>query len=118
MLGIADIAFLLRDDRDLNKVASPVKFAEYIASGLSVIGSPCIGDISKQISENNIGILISPSTIDEQYNELSDYVSSFHFIKNTSTKRSKDLAKDNYDWKSYKTTFNSIYGKPMPTQKG
>ena len=53
VLCVADIAFLLRDDRDLNRVASPVKFAEYIASGLAVIGSPNTGDTSKLIEEND-----------------------------------------------------------------
>ena len=78
MLCIADIAFFLRDDRDLNKAASPVKFAEYIASGLAVIGSPNTGDTSNQITESKLGMLISPDDLYDQYDQLLEFIRSFN----------------------------------------
>lgn len=38
-LNAADVAFLLRDDVTMNRVASPTKLAEYMACGLPVISS-------------------------------------------------------------------------------
>jgi len=38
-LNAADVAFLLRDDDIMNRVASPTKLAEYMACGLPVISS-------------------------------------------------------------------------------
>lgn len=39
-LSAADVAFLLRDDTLLNRVASPTKLGEYLACGLPVVTSP------------------------------------------------------------------------------
>ena len=112
MLSIADMAFLLRDDRNLNKAASPVKFAEYIASGAAVIGSPDTGDTSKHILDSNIGLLISPSDLDYKYNDLLNFISLLRSEKKSISKRSINLAIKYYDWKSYKKTFHQIYGLP------
>ncbi len=112
MLCIADIAFLLRDDRDLNKAASPVKFAEYIASGLAVIGSPNTGDTSYQIERDNIGILMSPDNLDENYGELLELIKSFSANKKLFFERAKKLAKNNYDWQAHRDKFIEIYGLP------
>ena len=112
ILHLADIAFLLRDDRTLNKAASPVKFAEYIASGLAVIGSPSIGDVSSHIRENNLGMLISPSNLDEAYNDLLEFIKSFRVNKKSYGDRSKAFAKNNYDWQCHREKFIKIYGLP------
>lgn len=45
-LGAGDMGFLLRDGSLVNRVASPVKFAEYMAAGVPVLMSPEIGDLS------------------------------------------------------------------------
>ncbi|MCX6312806.1 MAG: glycosyl transferase, partial [Bacteroidetes bacterium] len=39
--------------------ASPVKFAEYLAAGLEVIISENLGDYSKYVIENNVGMILS-----------------------------------------------------------
>jgi glycosyltransferase involved in cell wall biosynthesis len=59
-LAASDIGFLLRDDDPINTVASPVKFGEYIASGLAVVTSPGLGDISCMVTDRNIGALVRP----------------------------------------------------------
>ena len=112
MLCIADVAFLLRDDRDLNKAASPVKFAEYIASGLAVIGSPNTGDTSNHIEENKLGMLISPNDLYDKYDQLLAFIKSFKDDKKSYSVRSKNLAENNYDWQSHRETFIEIYGLP------
>lgn len=57
-LDLADYGILLREKSITNKVASPVKCAEYLARGLKVLISPQIGDYSELVIENDLGFLI------------------------------------------------------------
>lgn len=62
---VCDYGLLLREKSITNQVASPVKFAEYIYSGLKVIISSEIGDYSAMVSDYNLGYVLESS------NELS-----------------------------------------------
>ena len=53
----ADYGLLLREETITNKVASPVKFAEYIACGLKVIISKCLGDYTQFVETYDNGLL-------------------------------------------------------------
>lgn len=55
----ADYGLLIREETTTNLVASPVKFAEYLACGLQVIISDKLGDYSKFVEDNNCGYLFS-----------------------------------------------------------
>jgi hypothetical protein len=57
-LIVADYALLIRERSITNQVASPVKFAEYLACGLKVIISESIGDYSSFTVLNNCGYLV------------------------------------------------------------
>lgn len=58
-LAMADYGLLLRSESQTNRVASPTKFAEYLASGLKVLISPQIGDFSDFVIEHNCGEIVS-----------------------------------------------------------
>jgi glycosyltransferase involved in cell wall biosynthesis len=55
----ADYGLLIREESTTNLVASPVKFAEYLACGLQVIISDKLGDYSKFVIDKNCGYLFS-----------------------------------------------------------
>ena len=57
-LAAADCGFLVREPSLVNRVASPVKFAEYLSVGLPVLISEEIGDYSVQVKSNRLGILL------------------------------------------------------------
>ncbi len=67
----ADYGLLIREETITNKVASPVKFAEYMACGLKIIISHNLGDYSKLIDDevmlgyNTTFNLLSLSKVDE-----------------------------------------------------
>ncbi len=61
VLGACDYGILLRDDKVTNQVASPVKFAEYLHAGLSVLLSPKLGDFSAFVKEQSCGYVITDS---------------------------------------------------------
>lgn len=61
-LSVADYGILIRDDLVTNRVASPTKFAEYLACGLDVLVSPYIGDYPDFVNQHNCGQVIPPDT--------------------------------------------------------
>jgi len=56
-LMTCDYGLMIREDSITNSVASPVKFAEYLACGLKVIVSNNLGDYSEFVKKNNLGNL-------------------------------------------------------------
>lgn len=56
-----DYGLLIRERSVTNEVASPVKFAEYLACGLKVIISEHIGDYSELIVKKELGCLYTSS---------------------------------------------------------
>lgn len=58
MLAAADVGLLLRERSPVNEVASPVKFAEYLASGTPVIVSAGVGDFSALVREHQVGLTL------------------------------------------------------------
>ncbi len=73
-LLVGDYGLLIRENSITNKVASPVKYAEYLASGLKVIISKELGDYTQLSSEKKWGYLytefndaiIKPSILEKQ----------------------------------------------------
>ncbi len=59
VLESCDYGWLVREKSVTNAVASPVKFAEYLASGLKVIISEELGDYSEFVKQNDAGIIYS-----------------------------------------------------------
>lgn len=57
-LTVADFGVIFRDNRIRSKICAPIKFAEYLASGLPILLMNNIGDTEKIIKENKVGIVI------------------------------------------------------------
>ena len=104
-LNCADIGFMLRDSRGLNKAASPVKFPEYLASNLKVVASPGIGDVSDCIIKNDCGVLIDTLSVDDGVKNLQNLV--FNLLENKNTINKIPL--ENYLWQNYSETYKEIY---------
>jgi len=65
-LKAGDVGLLLRAPHPVNEVASPVKFAEYLAAGLPVILTPRIGDYSELLVKHNLGVCLFSEFTDEK----------------------------------------------------
>lgn len=73
-LMVGDYGLLIRENSVTNKVASPVKYAEYLAGGLKVIISPELGDYTQLSSKKKWGYLytefndaiIKPGVLEKQ----------------------------------------------------
>ena len=57
-LCAADIGLLLRDRSPTNKVAAPIKFAEYLTCGLPVVITPGIGDTERHLRDLGAGCVL------------------------------------------------------------
>lgn len=80
-LMAADMGMLLREDHPLNHVAAPTKFAEYVISGLPVMISENIGDYSRFVEENRIGIVIRSMDDKEEYlGKFGEFFFSRHSV--------------------------------------
>lgn len=62
-LQACDHGILVREDTLTNRVASPTKFAEYLAAGLPVIISPHLGDFSALVQQEGLGVVVEGSTV-------------------------------------------------------
>ena len=58
-LSASDAAIIWRDKSIVNKVASPVKFSEYVCCGLPVIANDSVDMIKEYISKNSCCILLT-----------------------------------------------------------
>ena len=57
-LIVCHFGLLLRENNIINKVASPLKFAEYLSAGLTVLISEGVGDTEEIIKKHKIGVII------------------------------------------------------------
>jgi hypothetical protein len=81
-LALGDYGLLIREDKITNNVASPVKFAEYLALGLNILISDNIKDYAKFIENHSCGSVIS---------SLNEF--SVNPLNENQKKRNKELAK-------------------------
>lgn len=70
-LSAADCGFLIRKLSIINRVASPLKFSEYLMCGLPIIIGPEVGDFSNIIQNEGIGAVIDPDQPEEWKDLLS-----------------------------------------------
>jgi glycosyltransferase involved in cell wall biosynthesis len=68
-LSLCNFGILIREQNLINKVASPLKFAEYLRAGLPVLISEGIGDTEKIIKKYDVGVIIKN---DNYANALND----------------------------------------------
>ncbi|MBI4947151.1 MAG: hypothetical protein HY840_12220 [Bacteroidetes bacterium] len=92
-LSSCDYGILIREKSITNQVASPVKFAEYLACGLKILISEYLGDYTEFVMKNNCGHVVldekqslhlSKLTIDEKIylrNHAMNYFSKDAFME-------------------------------------
>lgn len=100
-LSAADCAILLRDNNNVNKVASPTKYAEYINCNLPVFISHGIGDIDEISANYNTCIY------EEHIGSIKNKISK---IKKNE-KNFKLLVDEYYGWEKSIEKIISIYNK-------
>jgi glycosyltransferase involved in cell wall biosynthesis len=111
-LASADLGFMLRDSRELNRVASPVKFPEYLCAGLAVVASPGTGDASGLIEQHQVGTLVDPGDIDGGVEAVRAMIRRWRAEPSGFKNRARELVRIHYDWHAHAGTFQELYGAP------
>ena len=96
ILAACDYGILIRENTVTNQVASPTKFAEYLASGLPVIISANLGDYSGFVVEHKCGIKLNGHSPIINKPDLAD------------KKRMKQLAVENFTKESFKNKYDYL----------
>ncbi|PKO07309.1 MAG: hypothetical protein CVU41_01015 [Chloroflexi bacterium HGW-Chloroflexi-3] len=112
IISIADTGFLLREEHPVNQVAYPTKAGEYLAAGIPIITTKNVGDVSKEIQNKNLGLIISPSDEGVSPKEVAEIKK---FIIDVSDNREKwflkcrKFAQKNLDWNLYGDILKKAY---------
>ncbi len=104
LMYISDYGVIYRQDNLMNRVSSPIKCAEYLFSGLPIICTKNIGDISDQITKRNLGVCIS-----YDYEKAADEIYEFLHSKNIDKMSIKNAGKELFSYDSYKDTLKDIF---------
>jgi len=64
VLPAADMGCLVRRRERVNRVASPLKFPEYLSCGLPVLIGPEVGSYSRLVGDRHLGVVIDPDRPD------------------------------------------------------
>lgn len=65
-LVASDLGLMLRDSTETNRVASPVKFGEYMAAGVPVVVSQNLGDCTALVERHRLGVAVDIAQSDAQ----------------------------------------------------
>jgi hypothetical protein len=100
-LAVCDYGLLLREPTITNRVASPTKFAEYLAAGLDVLISPGLGDLSDFVRRHGCGLVVDPGN------------GSLTLTPNTPERRrrNRQLARDHFE----KSAHDAAYARLLRT---
>jgi glycosyltransferase involved in cell wall biosynthesis len=108
-LAAADVGLLIRQPSLLNRVASPVKFAEYLASGSPVLLSPGIGDYSDLVERESVGHVVSLPVGEPARLQLSRFIQSLQHKPQQIRDRCRTIASTRFDVSHYARRVASLY---------
>jgi glycosyltransferase involved in cell wall biosynthesis len=112
-LAAADVGLLPRRQALTNRVASPVKFGEYLASGTPVILNEEIGDYSDMVRANNVGLVL-PATptrawLPASTSALATFIDGYIAASADWRRRCEALAEQHLDWKAHVPRVVALY---------
>ncbi len=111
-LMAADIGLLLREDMQTNRVASPVKFPEYLRCGLPVILTPYVGDFGEAAPEAGVGCTIDlPLDESQALAAVRDLRSRLQHEGDDYRRRCSDWAGENFSWETRISTYLDMYDR-------
>lgn len=103
-IGIADAGILLRKKNPVNYVSYPTKFGEYLAAGVPVITTPNIGDVSREVEEHRLGLIVNPTDegiTESDKGKLSKFMDDIFLNREFWFNHCRSFAKERLDWGLY-----------------
>lgn len=102
-LNAADIGIILREKSLVNRVASPIKFGEYLCCGLPVIMTPGIGDTEEIIEKHRIGRLLDLKGLQINKDDL------LQLLNNVEREKIAKIGKELFSIDSYESKIISYW---------
>jgi len=111
-LTASDAGLLLRENSQVNHVAAPVKFGEYLASGTPVILTPGIGDYSEATVRFRLGEVIDLRESDTQLRErLRPWLKKIVSENGAIRERCRAFVREHLDWSRHLPTVTGLYAR-------
>lgn len=108
-LPAGDIGLLLREKSDVNRVASPVKFGEYLAAGTPVLISPDVGDYSELVAKEGIGVVLEEASDSQSAaRQVIRFVEQYRERREQIRQRCADVARTLLNFNTYLPTFEDM----------
>jgi glycosyltransferase involved in cell wall biosynthesis len=82
-----DVGVLLRHDDPVNRAASPTKFGEYLAAGLPVLLTECIGDFSAMATDYGVALAVSSELLKSKKMPEPEIARIVGFVKQCKNER-------------------------------
>lgn len=114
-LVASDVGLLLRKNTIVNRVASPVKFGEYMASGVPIISTEGVGDYSAAIGQQALGGLVDLSLEDDALREvLRRMIIDGSLQSSEARRRCREFAASQLSWQRYVPVGTAAYERLAP----
>jgi glycosyltransferase involved in cell wall biosynthesis len=113
-LAAADLAIMLRAPNPANRASAPLKFGEYLASGLPVIIADGIGDYSEMVRAQDLGVVLRHG-MDEQERAaaLMTLVTSYRRDPAARRDRCRRVAQEQLSWDVHLPRLAALYDRLM-----
>jgi hypothetical protein len=111
-LAAGDLGLLVRRPGPVNRVASPVKFAEYLACGVPVLVSPGVGDCPGVVKRAGVGFVLDGTTPPEEI------VSAVRRDREAFRARCRETARRRFDRTAYAEAYRRLLAPAEPPRGG
>lgn len=115
LLACGDLGLLMVERHTSKEVCAPIKFGEYVASGLPVAAGGSMGDTEDWIVEERLGILVDPDRIEDAARRLVEFLGSDEFRSGAARERCLEFAAREMDMRrsleEYETIYRSLEGR-------
>jgi len=92
----ADVGLLIREPIEINRVASPVKLAEFLACGVPVLLTEGVGDYSSLVDRSGCGLVVKyPGTANIE--EITDFLKKVEAQRSLFQEKCTSLARTELD---------------------
>lgn len=109
LLAASDLSLMLIERHVSKEVCAPIKFGEYMASGLPVVAGGSIGDAADWVRDERLGLVVEPERIDDAARAAVEFVASDDFRSGAARSRCEAFAAREMDMKRSLEEYEAIY---------
>jgi len=109
LLAASDLSLMFVERHVSKEVCAPIKFGEYMASGLPVVAGGGIGDAEDWVRDERLGLVVDLERIDDAARALVEFLASDDFRSGAARLRCEAFAAREMDMKRSLEEYEAIY---------